>query len=60
MAPEDGFRAFDSHDASLHVKTLNTGDFLVMIRSGAVSIRTTIPAEQVAFLFPARPVERAA
>ena len=60
MTPENGFRAFDSHDASLHVKTLNTGDFLVIIMSGAVSIRTTIPAEQVAFLFPARPVERAA
>jgi len=44
-------RVFESSDCAISVETLPGGDFLVKLQAGAVSIRMTVPAEHVSFLF---------
>lgn len=57
------WRAHDSGDRSIRVKTLQNGDFLVNVVSGGVTMAVTVPTEVASFLFSSShgtPAERAA
>jgi len=56
MLPPNSCRVHESSDSSILVETLPTGNFLVKVQSGAVSIRVVVPREKVGFLFPAAEV----
>jgi hypothetical protein len=50
MPPPD-WRAHDSGDRSIRVRTLRNGDFLVNVVSGGVTMAIVVPPAAAAFLF---------